>query len=62
MYCEKFATMVVLAVLFLAAVGAMYIVPGEQFSRFMAYVVTVSLSSFIGFVAANVIRNCKRKA
>jgi hypothetical protein len=62
MDCEKFATMVVLAVLFLVAVGAMYVVPGDQFGRFMVFAVAVALSSFMGFVAANAVRNCKKKA
>ena len=62
MYCEKFATMIVLAVLFLAAVGAVYAVSGDRFGRFAAFVVATALSLFMGFVAANVARNCKKKA
>jgi len=61
MYCEKFVTMIVLAVLFLVAVGATYAVSRDQFVRFMAYVVAVALSSFIGFVVANAVRNCRSK-
>jgi len=61
MYCEKFVTMIVLAVLFLVAVGATYAVSGDQFVRFMAFTVAVAVSSFMGFVVANTVRNCRSK-
>lgn len=62
MYCEKFITMVMLAVMFLIAVGAVYIAQEDQFGRFTAYIVAAALSSFIGFGVANVVANCRSKA
>ena len=61
MCCEKFVTMIVLAVLFLVAVSAVYVAPGDQFGRFMAFTVAVAVSSFMGFVVANTVRNCRSK-
>jgi len=62
MYCEKFATMIALAVLFLVAVGAVYAVSGDRFGRFMALAVVMALSSLVGFVVANVVKRCRGKA
>ena len=62
MYCEKFATMTALAVLFLAAVCAVYALSGDQLGRFVALIVAVALSSFICFAVADVARRCRGKA